>query len=402
MDLLEAKQAVIAAGHRLKESGLIARTWGNISARVDDKRFVITPSGMAYERLTPDDIVLADIETLGYEGSVKPSSEKGIHAAVYKKRPGASFVIHTHQVDASMVCSLQAGLMDIAPDFRSRFGSCVPLAAYGLPGTGKLRRGVEKAIDETEGQAVLMAHHGALVWGHDADDAFQTAAELEKLALNAVYGQYTAVTNEEVPETEGEFADAVVRIFQKEIRPVDNYAFFCCDSHRIDDKSSFVISYPDGDKEYSIDMEDKDELPAVLLYRQIYRHRPDIRVIRVTRKASVIAVSMLDKPLLPQLDDFAQILGVSVRCVTYNNKVPRASAGWCVKAFAGRSALLLLGVGALCCGVNDEDAEAALMILTKACRTQIASLLFNTYRVISPLEARLMRLVYLKKYSKKV
>jgi L-fuculose-phosphate aldolase len=125
-------------------------------------------------------------------------------------------------------------------------------------------------------------------------------------------------------------------------------------------------------------------------------------VIRVTREASVIAVSLLGEPLRPQLDDFAQLLGESVRCVTYNNKVPRSSAGWCVKALAGRSALLLLGVGALCCGANADDAEAARLILTKACRTRGASLLFNTHRVIPALEAKLMRLVYLKKYSKKV
>ncbi|MDR3345495.1 MAG: class II aldolase/adducin family protein [Oscillospiraceae bacterium] len=402
MNINEAKLAVIAAGHRLKETGLIARTWGNISARVDDKHFVITPSGMSYERLTPDDIVLVETETLSYEGAVKPSSEKGIHATVYKKRPGAQFVIHTHQADASMVCALRAGIMDIAPDSRERFGLCVPLAGYGLPGTGKLRRGVEKAMDETEGQAVLMAHHGAVVWGKDSDDAFQTAAELERLSRHALYGQYTAVTGDEVPETEGEFADAIVRTFKKDWNPVDNYAFFCCDSYRVEDKPAFVISYPDGDKEYSVYMDGKGEPPEALLYRAIYRHRSDIRVIRVTREAAVIAVSLLGEPLRPQLDDFAQLLGESVHCVTYNNKVPHSSAAWCVKALAGRNALLLMGVGALCCGANEDDADAARMILNKACRTRGASLLFNTYRAIPKLEAKLMRFVYLKKYSKKV
>ena len=101
MDILQAKKEVIAAGLRLVEKGLIARTWGNVSCRVDENSFVITPSGKPYEGLTPDDIVEVKIDTLSYEGNVKPSSEKGVHAEVYKAHPEAGFVIHTHQKFAS-------------------------------------------------------------------------------------------------------------------------------------------------------------------------------------------------------------------------------------------------------------------------------------------------------------
>ena len=87
MDIMTAKETVITAGKRLVESGLIARTWGNVSCRVDDNSFVITPSGRSYETLTPDEIVLVKIDDLSYDGDVKPSSEKGIHAQAYKLRP---------------------------------------------------------------------------------------------------------------------------------------------------------------------------------------------------------------------------------------------------------------------------------------------------------------------------
>lgn len=103
MDILQAKKEVIAAGLRLVEKGLIARTWGNVSCRVDENSFVITPSGKPYEGLTPDDIVEVKIDTLSYEGNVKPSSEKGVHAEVYKAHPEAGFVIHTHQKFASII-----------------------------------------------------------------------------------------------------------------------------------------------------------------------------------------------------------------------------------------------------------------------------------------------------------
>ena len=79
MDILQAKKEVIAAGLRLVEKGLIARTWGNVSCRVDENSFVITPSGKPYEGLTPDDIVEVKIDTLSYE--VAPISLLSVDAA---------------------------------------------------------------------------------------------------------------------------------------------------------------------------------------------------------------------------------------------------------------------------------------------------------------------------------
>ena len=97
-ELEEAKKLVVAAGKKLVESGLIARTWGNVSARISDTQFVITPSGRAYETLTPEEVVVVNIEDCSYEGDIKPSSEKGVHAAAYRhipKRAGRAFLLHT-------------------------------------------------------------------------------------------------------------------------------------------------------------------------------------------------------------------------------------------------------------------------------------------------------------------
>jgi hypothetical protein len=101
MDQNEGKNLVVKAGLELVRSGLIARTWGNVSCRIDGETFAITPSGREYHSLTADDIVTVKIKDLSYEGSIKPSSEKGIHAAVYQLYPDMNFVIHTHQENAS-------------------------------------------------------------------------------------------------------------------------------------------------------------------------------------------------------------------------------------------------------------------------------------------------------------
>ena len=77
---------VCKTAQEMYHSGLVAGTWGNISARVDEDYMVITPSGMDYERLCPDDMVIVNMNTLEYEGNLKPSIETVVHSAVYKDR----------------------------------------------------------------------------------------------------------------------------------------------------------------------------------------------------------------------------------------------------------------------------------------------------------------------------
>lgn len=188
----EARRLVIRAGKELVRSGLIARTWGNISARISDTQFVITPSGRSYETLTPEDIVVTNMDDLSWEGDVKPSSEKGVHAEAYLLRPEVNFVIHTHQRAASALSVLGENfvLEDLA-DARERriLGDVIPTAGYGMNATERLTRNVSRAIEEFgESQAVLMKNHGALCLGQDYDGAFRTAYTLEEVSKK-IYAQ---------------------------------------------------------------------------------------------------------------------------------------------------------------------------------------------------------------------
>ena len=172
----EARALVIEAGHKLLESELVARTWGNISVRISDTEFIITPSGRAYETLTPADLVKVRIDDLSYTGDIKPSSEKGIHADAYALRPDVNFVIHTHQLYASAI-----GVEDQDMPF-------APCAGYGLPGTEKLRRAVWNAIvTNPDSRSFLMTKHGALCLGVSFDDAFRLAQELEENCKDAFF-----------------------------------------------------------------------------------------------------------------------------------------------------------------------------------------------------------------------
>lgn len=179
----EARELVIQAGHRLVESGLAARTWGNISARISSTHFVITPSGLAYETLRPEQLVKVRIDDCSYEGDIKPSSEKGIHAAAYLHRPDAGFVIHTHQNYASCVGISGEDLTELKHPV---LGGHVPCAAYGMPSTKKLHRNVDAVmVKYPTANVILMRNHGALCMARDFDRAFELAQALEEVSREA-------------------------------------------------------------------------------------------------------------------------------------------------------------------------------------------------------------------------
>ena len=182
-----AREQVLEAGLRLVREGLIERTWGNISARVSDTAFVITPSGLPYGDLRPEQLAVVNIADGSHSGTVKPSSEKGIHADAYRLRPEAGFVIHTHQYWASIAGVAGTALTGFSHPL---LGKRVPCAAYGLPGTQTLRRAVEaEEAAWPDCRAFLLRSHGALCLGRDVEDAFAAARALEEVCEARVRDQ---------------------------------------------------------------------------------------------------------------------------------------------------------------------------------------------------------------------
>jgi L-fuculose-phosphate aldolase len=179
MNIEIIKKEVCEAGKRLLKEGLVARTWGNVSIRVNERQMVITPSDRKYEELTPNDMVLVDIYTLKYEGSIKPSSELKLHCQVYKNRPNINSVIHTHQMYASIVAAAQKDVEVLQKEHQLILGATVIKAApYALPNTKKITVETENAIEQSN--AALMANHGVVCIGTDLENAFEVARTLEK------------------------------------------------------------------------------------------------------------------------------------------------------------------------------------------------------------------------------
>lgn len=186
MNTREAKQAVADAGRELLRERLVARTWGNVSCRTGGQSFVITPSGLAYEGMTADDVVEYDRETGHWTGTRKPSSEKGIHAAAYARFPDAGFVIHTHQTYASALGLAGFDPQRLTTEEREALGG-IALSDYGLPGTKRLCGNVSAAL-AAGAHTVLMVQHGALVVGRDQQEAFERAKRLEQICQTACRG----------------------------------------------------------------------------------------------------------------------------------------------------------------------------------------------------------------------
>jgi len=213
----EARELVIKAGLELIKEKLIARTWGNISARVSPTEFVITPSGRAYESLKPEDLVKVKIEDLSYEGDIKPSSEKGIHAEAYKARNDVDFIVHTHQPYATAI------------SLETKGQTFAPIAKYGLPGTKKLKKNFVKSLtNNPDKSCFLLERHGVVCLGKDYDDAFKKAQELELLSKQHFETHLSSKSNKVKPylddyaqmkgfgkSIEGEDAEAIKLIEEK-------------------------------------------------------------------------------------------------------------------------------------------------------------------------------------------
>lgn len=182
----EIRQAVIDLAQKFLESGLVVRTWGNFSARLDEESFVITPSGRAYEGMAPSDlvkIIAADDKILN-EGGYKPSSEAPMHALVYRHFPAINVVAHTHQVYASAI-SLLGTDINISGKWQPLLGSsCLPLSAYGLPGSKTLHRNMEATLAQTEAKAILMSRHGVFILADAVETCVRLAEDLERFAID--------------------------------------------------------------------------------------------------------------------------------------------------------------------------------------------------------------------------
>lgn len=187
MEIKEARELVLNSARYLHSIGLVIGSMGNFSVRVDRKTMMITPSGRNYHDLKPEEIVQVDLETMIYEGNLKPSSEYRLHAAIYAERPEINAVVHTHQPYASTMAAAHRELPPFLDDMVQLIGPSVRVAEYAPSGSSKMVINTLKALDKRF--AALLANHGAICIGRDMEEAILVCEVLEKGSKAFILGE---------------------------------------------------------------------------------------------------------------------------------------------------------------------------------------------------------------------
>ncbi len=199
----ELRQKIVEAGRRLHARFFVASNDGNISARLGEDRFLITPTSVNKGDLAPEDLLLLDAQGRVLAGARKPSSETKMHLAIYRQRADVQAVVHAHPPAATgfAACRIRLDQDVLLPEVIFSLGR-IGFAEYGTPTTDEIPRAVEKEIAGCE--ALLLANHGALTVGAEVMAAYYRMEVLEMYArvrlVTRIVGQPAALSSDEVAE----------------------------------------------------------------------------------------------------------------------------------------------------------------------------------------------------------
>ena len=167
--------------------GLVVWTGGNVSGRVPGAGlFVIKPSGVAYDDLRPEDLILCRLDGSVVEGSPgserRPSSDTAAHAYVYRNMPEVGGVVHTHSTYATAWAVRGEPIPCVTTGMADEFGGEIPVGPFAIIGDDSIGRGIVATLGGHRSRAVLMQNHGVFTIGRDAEDAVKAAVMCEDAA----------------------------------------------------------------------------------------------------------------------------------------------------------------------------------------------------------------------------
>jgi L-ribulose-5-phosphate 4-epimerase len=181
--LAELRREVCILHAELPRNGLVAWTSGNLSARVpDEELMVIKASGVSYDDLTPEAIVVCDLEGSLVEGDLAPSSDAATHGYVYRQLPDVGGVAHTHSSYATAWAARGEAIPCVLTAMADEFGGEIPIGPFALIGDEEIGRAIVDTLASHRSRAVLMQSHGVFTIGPGARDAIKTAVMCEDVA----------------------------------------------------------------------------------------------------------------------------------------------------------------------------------------------------------------------------
>ena len=201
MTFQEEREAVCRVGRLLYDRGYVAANDGNISVKVAENRLLITPSGVSKGRMTPEMLLVTDMDGTVIEGDRHPTSEGKMHLEVYRGRPDANAVVHAHPPVSTAFAVCRRGLeTPYLSELVAGLGQVPCTTSFAMLSTEEVPESVRPYL--ADHNALLLANHGALAWGGDLWEAFdrlETVEHTAKIVLNAqLLGGGVPLTEEEV------------------------------------------------------------------------------------------------------------------------------------------------------------------------------------------------------------
>jgi L-ribulose-5-phosphate 4-epimerase len=188
-DLAQLRKNLSDLHADLMAAGLVAWTSGNISARVPgEDLMLIKPSGVGYAELTPDSMVVCDLDGRAVEDPLvnssgyRPSSDTATHAYVYRHMPHVGGVVHTHSGYATAWAARGEAIPCVITAMADEFGGEIPVGPFALIGSDEIGRGIVATLSGHRSPAVLMQRHGVFTIGASARDALKAAVMCEDVA----------------------------------------------------------------------------------------------------------------------------------------------------------------------------------------------------------------------------
>ena len=183
-DFSAVREQLVLLHQELKGAELVVWSGGNISQRVEGG-FLIKPSGLLYNQLTAESMVLCDLDGNVIDGNHAPSSDTASHAYIYRNMPEVNGVVHTHSNYASAWAAVEKPIPCILTAIADEFGGEIPLGPFAIIGDDSIGKGVVETLKGSRSKAVLMRQHGVFTVGKDAKSALKAAIMCEDVAKSA-------------------------------------------------------------------------------------------------------------------------------------------------------------------------------------------------------------------------
>jgi len=181
------QQTIIETALQMAKERLVFGSWGNISLRIDTEKIIVTPSGIDYDKMQCEDLVLVDSAGTILAGNQRPSSELPLHLAIYNQRQDVHAIVHTHSIYATSFAIVRQPIPPVVEDLVQIVGGTVEIAEYALPGTDELARNVLVALADRN--AVLLANHGVVGVAAEITEALKVCSLVEKTAQSVIFAR---------------------------------------------------------------------------------------------------------------------------------------------------------------------------------------------------------------------